>query len=183
MTNPTEAEERVAAALDEPDEHEHSLFFCRGKTIHKRDLRSLLAQLAQARAERDQIERERQRTAHIAEQLEVRATTAERERDAARGKLMLFECDFPYSSRQMILNWKKEAADAHLAKQRAEVRADQLQRDLAEAREAHAPYAAVSAQAKGKDDDCWRGQNGAVIRYRDLRRSAALLQPIPEETP
>ncbi len=42
-------------------------------------------------------------------------------------------------------------------------------------REAHRPYAALSVKAKGRDDDCWCGQDGAVIRYRDLRLSAALV--------
>lgn len=36
------------------------------------------------------------------------------------------------------------------------------------------PFAEVSAKAKGSDDACWCGQDGAVIRYRDLRRAAAL---------
>jgi hypothetical protein len=36
------------------------------------------------------------------------------------------------------------------------------------------PFADVSAKAKGADDACWCGQNGAVIRYSDLRRAAAL---------
>jgi len=39
------------------------------------------------------------------------------------------------------------------------------------------PFADVSAKAKGADDACWCGQNGAVIRYRDLRCAEALLSP------
>lgn len=40
--------------------------------------------------------------------------------------------------------------------------------------EALKPFAEVSAKAKGADDACWCGQDGAVIRYRDLRLAAKL---------
>lgn len=40
------------------------------------------------------------------------------------------------------------------------------------------PFAEVSAKAKGSDDACWCGQDGAVIRYRDLRRAAALYETL-----
>lgn len=59
---------------------------------------------------------------------------------------------------------------SRLEQENAKLRAE---RD--EALEALKPFAAVSEKAKGSDDACWCGQDGAVIRYRDLRRAASLI--------
>lgn len=64
---------------------------------------------------------------------------------------------------------------ASAAHQRADERATKAEAERGEALETLKPFAAVSANAKGSDDACWCGQDGAVIRYRDLRRAAALL--------
>lgn len=53
-------------------------------------------------------------------------------------------------------------------------RATKAEAERDEALEALKPFAAVSTKAKGADDACWCGQDGAVIRYRDLRRAALL---------
>lgn len=42
------------------------------------------------------------------------------------------------------------------------------------------PFAEVSEKAKGTDDACWCGQDGAVIRYRDLRRAALAYKDRPD---
>lgn len=43
------------------------------------------------------------------------------------------------------------------------------------------PFSDVSEKAKGKDDALWCGQDGAVIRYADLRTASSTLDAIRDE--
>lgn len=60
--------------------------------------------------------------------------------------------------------------------------AEHLRSLLKEAGEGLGPFAAVAVEAgdKQSDDACWCGQNGAVIRYSDLRKARSLFTKIRE---
>lgn len=89
------------------------------------------------------------------------------------------------SNMLFILSKLDESASAllekHKALEAAEARLSRLSTLLDEAEAALGPFAKVSEKAKGKDDACWCGQDGAVILYADLRRAFSLAAKIAKE--
>ena len=80
--------------------------------------------------------------------------------------------------RALTLSSEGAKADAGWVKAAHPPKADP---DVVRLVEALEPFAAVSRNAKGKDDACWCGQDGAVIRYSDLRRAEALVAALSGE--
>ena len=117
-------------------------------TVHVGTVLSVLSVLATLERERDEWER------RAREALREVGKWA-REAGEAKGRLEASELA------GVVDGWRERAETA------------EAQRD--EAVKALRPFAEVSAKATGKDDACWCGQDGAVIRHRDLRRAAALV--------